>query len=46
MRLDRVWIDGFRNLKDVSVDFDETRLTTVVIGQNGAGKSNLRLVQQ
>jgi predicted ATPase len=41
MRLDRVWIDGFRNLKDVSVDFDETRLTTVVIGQNGAGKSNL-----
>jgi predicted ATPase len=41
MRLDRVWIDGFRNLKDVSIDFEETRLTTVVIGQNGAGKSNL-----
>ena len=41
MRLDKVYIDGFKNLKDVSVDFDETRLTSVVIGQNGTGKSNL-----
>lgn len=41
MRLDRVYIDGFKNLKDVEVDFDESRLTTVIIGQNGAGKSNL-----
>lgn len=41
MRLDRVYIDGFKNLKNVEIDFDESRLTTVVIGQNGAGKSNL-----
>ncbi|UVT18557.1 MAG: AAA family ATPase [Nitrospira sp.] len=41
MRLDRVYIDGFKNLKGVDVDFDEHRLTTVVIGQNGSGKSNL-----
>lgn len=41
MRLDRVYIDGFKNLKNVEIDFDETRLTTVVIGQNGTGKSNL-----
>jgi len=41
MRLDRVFIDGFKNLKNVEIDFDESRLTTVVIGQNGAGKSNL-----
>ncbi len=41
MRLDRAFIDGFKNLKQVQVDFDEDRLTTVVIGQNGAGKSNL-----
>ncbi|ELP33809.1 AAA family ATPase [Rhodopirellula baltica] len=41
MRLDRVYIDGFKNLKDVNVDFDKDRLTTVLIGQNGAGKSNL-----
>ena len=41
MRLDRVYIDGFKNLKQAEVDFDESRLTTVIIGQNGAGKSNL-----
>jgi predicted ATPase len=41
MRLERVWVDGWHNLRDVKVDFDETRLTTVLIGQNGTGKSNL-----
>jgi ABC-type cobalamin/Fe3+-siderophores transport system ATPase subunit len=41
MRLDKVYIDGFKNLNDCRADFDENRLTTVVIGQNGAGKSNL-----
>ncbi|QKK32324.1 AAA family ATPase [Rhizobium indicum] len=41
MRIDRVYIDGFRNLQDVEADFDEGCLTTVIIGQNGAGKSNL-----
>lgn len=41
MRLDKVYIDGFKNLKKLEVDFDETKLTTVLIGQNGAGKSNL-----
>lgn len=41
MRIDRVYIDGFRNLREIEADFDEGRLTTVVIGQNGSGKSNL-----
>lgn len=41
MRLDKVYIDGFKNLKQLTADFDERRLTTVLIGQNGAGKSNL-----
>ncbi|PMU10194.1 MULTISPECIES: AAA family ATPase [unclassified Pseudomonas] len=41
MRLDKVYIDGFKNLKQLEIDFDESRLTTVLIGQNGAGKSNL-----
>jgi ABC-type cobalamin/Fe3+-siderophores transport system ATPase subunit len=41
MRLDRVYIDGFKNLKQTTADFDEAHLTTVVIGQNGTGKSNL-----
>ena len=34
MRLDKVFIDGFKNLKQLTADFDENRLTTVVIGQN------------
>lgn len=41
MRLDRVWIDGHKNLKNVEVDFNESRLTTVIIGPNGSGKSSL-----
>ena len=41
MRLDRLWVDGLRNLRDFTIDFDDRRLTTVVIGQNGSGKSNL-----
>ncbi len=41
MRLLRVHIDGYRNLKNVTVDFDKDSLTTVVIGENGSGKSNL-----
>jgi ABC-type cobalamin/Fe3+-siderophores transport system ATPase subunit len=41
MRLDTVYIDGFKNLKDVTIDFNQDRLTTVLIGQNGTGKSNL-----
>ena len=41
MRLDKVSIDGFKNLRRLELDFDERQLTTVLIGQNGAGKSNL-----
>lgn len=41
MRLLRVYIDGYRNLKKVEVNFDKESLTTVVIGENGSGKSNL-----
>ena len=41
MRLLRVYIDGYRNLKNVTVEFDKDSLTTVVIGENGSGKSNL-----
>lgn len=31
----------FKNLKDVSIDFDEGHWVTVVIGWNGTGKSNV-----
>ena len=41
MRLDEVWIGDFKNLKDLTVEFDETSPYTVLVGENGAGKSNL-----
>jgi predicted ATPase len=41
MRLDYLWIDGFKNLNNVEIDFDKSQLTTVIIGENGTGKSNL-----
>lgn len=49
MRLDKITIGSakdspthcFKNLKDVTVDFDQKHWITVVIGWNGTGKSNV-----
>ena len=41
MRVLRAYVDGYRNLRNVEAAFDGTRLTTVLIGENGSGKSNL-----
>jgi recombinational DNA repair ATPase RecF len=43
MRLSYLKIDHFKNLKGFAVDFDEKceEPVTVVLGRNGAGKSNL-----
>ncbi|APX16611.1 chromosome segregation protein SMC [Phaeobacter inhibens] len=49
MRLDKVTIGSpkdspthrFKNLKDVTIDFDQNHWITVVIGWNGTGKSNV-----
>lgn len=41
MRLDKLWIKEFKNLIDFKIDFDEEQMTTVLIGHNGTGKSNL-----
>lgn len=41
MRIDRLSIKDFKNLKDFQIDIDESQLTSVFIGRNGAGKSNL-----
>lgn len=40
MRLKKIWIEQFKNLKSFEIEFDN-ELTTVVIGGNGTGKSNL-----
>ena len=41
MRLDRLAVRDFKNLRDIEIDFDAEKLETVVIGQNGTGKSNV-----
>jgi predicted ATPase len=41
MRLDEVTIGEFKNLKNLTIDFDEESPYTVLVGENGAGKSNL-----
>jgi predicted ATP-binding protein involved in virulence len=41
MRLDRLTIPNYRNLRAFTIDFDETQATTVLLGRNGSGKSNL-----
>jgi len=41
MRLNKITIDNFKNLNNFTVDFDQKSLTTVILGRNGTGKSNL-----
>lgn len=41
MRLDWLKIGQFKNLVDVQIDFDEGELSTVLVGENGTGKSNV-----
>lgn len=41
MRLDRLTIPRYRNLRAFTIDFDDTQATTVLLGRNGSGKSNL-----
>jgi len=41
MRIDRLKVDDFKNLRDFEIDFDESQPTTIVLGKNGSGKSNL-----
>src|SRR5260370_24913083 len=41
MRLDKLTIDNFKNLRNFTINFDEEALTTVILGRNGTGKSNL-----
>lgn len=41
MRIDWLKLPDYRNLKNFEIDFDETQATTVILGRNGSGKSNL-----
>ena len=41
MRLNSLWIDRFKNLRDFTVDFQNSSPYTVLVGENGSGKSNV-----
>lgn len=41
MRLKSLWVDGFKNLNGFDVDFELHNGITVLIGNNGSGKSNI-----
>lgn len=41
MRVDKLFLPDFRNLRDFLIDFDETSPRTVLIGRNGVGKTNI-----
>jgi predicted ATPase len=41
MRIDWLWIHEYKNLRELTVDFSQDHLITVLIGRNGTGKSNV-----
>lgn len=41
MRIDKLYIKKFKNLKEFKVDFDDNSVKQVIVGRNGTGKSNL-----
>jgi predicted ATPase len=41
MKIRKLWIEAFKNLRDFEVAFDSSSLATVLLGRNGTGKSNL-----
>jgi recombinational DNA repair ATPase RecF len=40
MRIDKVYIEDYKNLKQFNIDIDENEMKTVLLGQNATGKSN------
>ena len=41
MRIDELWVEAFKNLRDLRVQFDRESPYSVLVGENGSGKSNL-----
>ena len=41
MRIDELRVEAFKNLRDIRVRFDRQSPYTVLVGENGSGKSNL-----
>lgn len=41
MKLKKIWINSFKNIHNLELDFSIRNGTTVLIGNNGSGKSNI-----
>lgn len=41
MKLERLWVKNFKNLRDCEIEFPRRQLLNAVIGNNGSGKSNV-----
>lgn len=41
MQLKKLWIKDYKNLKDFSLDFEKGKNLSILIGNNGSGKSNV-----
>jgi predicted ATPase len=41
MRIDKIYIEEFKNLREFSINLNGKQMSTVLLGQNAAGKSNL-----
>ena len=41
MRIDELRVEAFKNLRNIRVHFDRESPYTVLVGENGSGKSNL-----
>jgi energy-coupling factor transporter ATP-binding protein EcfA2 len=41
VRLERLWVKDYKNLRNCEIEFREPRLLNALIGDNGSGKSNL-----
>lgn len=41
MKIKRLYFDGYKNLHDLEINFEEGSTVTAIIGNNGSGKSNV-----
>jgi recombinational DNA repair ATPase RecF len=41
MKLLRLWIKEYKNLRNCEIEFSQANLLNAVIGSNGSGKSNI-----
>ena len=41
MKIHSIYIDGYKNLKDMEIAMSEDSFVAAIIGNNGSGKSNI-----